>query len=109
MANIAFISKDVSLCASINNALSVDSHKLVPVQSTEALTDVAYRDTLHLLIIDSALLNHSTMVCRQLRAIPRLERVPFLALANGTSAQEIAHVLDAGCDDCLRKPIIDRE
>jgi len=101
--------KDDSLCSSINNALSLDSHKIVNVQSTEALTDLAYRDTLHLLIIDSTLLNYGSGVCRQLRAIPRLERVPFLALANSQSAQEIAHALDSGCDDCVRKPIIERE
>lgn len=51
----------------------------------------------------------SALICRRLRAIPRFYGAPILALTTLASPGDIARVLDAGADDCLRKPLVLRE
>jgi DNA-binding response OmpR family regulator len=71
---------------------------------------IAQRDSPDLIIIDASDPNGDGLsLCRRLRSMSSLAHTPILVLANGWSSQEVARLLDAGADDCLRKPFATRE
>src|SRR5215216_603289 len=110
MAKILFLHKDQSTYDSVSMAASPDNHMLISMNTIDGIQETVYRNTPDMIIVDASILfNHGLSTARQLRAIPRLEYVPILALTSTRVASEIAQVLDAGCDDCVRKPVVERE
>ncbi len=109
MAKILLTSSDSAIQDMVQLAVS-DVHAL-----TIAGTGADIRQTIHdhspdLIIIDSTVPNHDSInLCRQLRSTPRFVSTPILIIVNTRTAQEVAQLLDAGGDDCLRKPFIANE
>src|SRR5690242_6229835 len=109
MATILFIHTNNGISESVKHAASQDAHTLLTVSTVENL-DGIYRDSPDLIILDSGILSRDGMsTCRRLRSVPDLQSIPILVLGNGQTAVEVAQVLDAGCDDCIRNPVPDRE
>jgi len=109
MATILFFHSSNGIYESVKHAAMQDSHDVVALTTAENL-DGIYRDSPDLIILDSAILFREGMTtCNRLRNVPTFKTTPILVLGNGQSAIEAAQVLDAGCDDCIRNPIPDRE
>ncbi|CAG1008743.1 Response regulator MprA [Anaerolineae bacterium] len=103
VANILIISRDQTLGENISRALeSIPSHHLTTVNEVDHAGRLPLRPDLT--ILD---LNNSATACQKLRNIPGFNRVPILCLVGGS--HEVVTALDAGGDDCVRKPIIARE
>jgi DNA-binding response OmpR family regulator len=79
------------------DTLETALHRLGDLTPTVIIVDLALKP------IDTALM------CRRVRSVPRFGQVSVLALSPVQGANDIARILDAGADDCLRKPIIARE
>ncbi len=112
MASILFIHKDVAIREIVHNALSYEAHTLTYADdfaaALKSISPAAYCTPPDLVIIDSPGIQILDM-CRKLRNIASLECAQILVLTEPKTAQEIAQILDAGGDDCLRKPFSPRE
>lgn len=109
MANIFLTNSDSAVQEMVRLAVA-DVHRLV-----QADTDSNFFHSIHayppdLIIIDATVPNHDSIsLCRQLRGTSRFASVPILIIVNTRTADEVARLLDAGADDCLRKPFIANE
>jgi two-component system response regulator MtrA len=109
MATILFIHTNNGIYDSVKHAASQDAHTLLTASTVENL-DGIYRDSPDLIILDSAVLYKDGLsACRRLRSVPDFQLTPILVLGNGQSPVEVAQVLDAGCDDCIRNLVPERE
>src|ERR1700690_3381167 len=86
-----------------------DSYVLLYIQDTPNLEVVSRRANADLVILDTNSNIDGARMCRRLRQIPNFPEKPILVLADVKTAQEVAQLLDAGADDCVRKPLIQRE
>ena len=110
MATIFIISKDMAMWETIQQALPHDTYTLRSIETPDRVAEAARREIPDLLVIDLAPYGPDyANPCRRTRMSPSLVRVPVLCLVNSGSAYEIAQALDAGGDDCLRKPFVARE
>lgn len=114
MATILCIQSDTDLGQIVESALSSESrsesHRLVSSETIDGAFQHMYKDSPDLIIIDGEMLYQDGIsVCRQLHTAKGVQVAPILVLSNVKSAQDIAQVLDAGCDDCVRKTIAGRE
>lgn len=110
MATIYIISKDTAIWETVQQALPSDNYVLRSIEVPDRVADAARHETPDLLIVDLAPYGADySSTCRRVRAAPAVSRVPVLCLVNSGSAYEIAQALDAGGDDCLRKPFVARE
>ena len=109
MATILLIHGDLAVRDVVRQAVPETS----AVRYAEPACDPLYaaqRELPDLIIVDASDSNNDGLnLCRRLRSIPSLAHTPILVLANGWSSQEVAQLLDAGADDCLRKPFAARE
>jgi two-component system response regulator RpaA len=107
MATILIINSEPTVQDLLHQALA-DSYRLVSIQNIySASLQVESPD---LLILDATRPDHdAATLCRQIRAMPYAKRTPIIVLISYRSAQEVAQLLDAGADICLRKPIVSRE
>lgn len=104
MATVFLISRDHALPDIVEHALAADAHKVIAVDSLERVVETARRNTVELLIVDlTAFARDYNSICRRVRTSPPLARLPMLCLVHGGNAHDVAQVLDAGGDDCLRK------
>ncbi len=114
MATILCIQSDMNLGQIVESALSSESrsesHTLVSSNTLDGAFRHIYKDTPDLIILDGAMLyQYGMSVCRQLHTVHDLQLTPILVLTNSKNAQDVAEVLDSGCDDCVRKTIAERE
>jgi DNA-binding response OmpR family regulator len=104
MATILLIHGDLAVRDVVRQSVPETS----AVRYAEPACDPLYtaqRELPDLIIIDASNVNGDGLsLCRRLRSAPGLAHTPILVLANGWSSQEVAQLLDAGADDCLRKP-----
>jgi two-component system response regulator RpaA len=109
MATILLIHGDLAVRDVVRQSVPETS----AVRYAEPACDPLYtaqRELPDLIIIDASNVNGDGLsLCRRLRSAPGLAHTPILVLANGWSSQEVAQLLDAGADDCLRKPFAARE
>jgi DNA-binding response OmpR family regulator len=111
MSTILLISRDATLIDAVQGAMPGTTHSVLCVESHERIPETARKHAVDLLILDlSAERREMSHTCRRVRAMPQVAKAPILALLDDVSAQDMAHVLDAGGDDCLRRPnMTDRE
>ena len=114
MATILCIQADTNIGQIVDNALASEewseSHTLLSRTTLDAAFREVHKDTPDLIILDGVLVyQNGGSVCRKLHGVKGLESTPILVLANANSAQDIAQVLDAGCDDCVRISVAERE
>jgi pilus assembly protein CpaE len=64
----------------------------------------------HVVVLDAVPESRSLAdVCRQIRALPALAEVPILAITSTDDVEERIHLLEAGADDVMIRPVDDRE
>jgi len=108
MTTILLVNKEPSTNITVYHAITAmhdQSYILVEADGVEKAVSLAEQTFPDLFIIDTA----QVEVCRRLRALPLSAHKPILFLLNSASAQDIANVLDAGGDDCMRYPINPQE
>ncbi len=109
MVTIFLINGDLTTQTVVSQAMP-ETAILINADTTCDYLYMVQRQHPDLIIIDaSRATNDGGKMCRQLRSTHHLAYTPILVLASGTSTQEVAQILDAGGDDCLRKPFATRE
>jgi pilus assembly protein CpaE len=64
----------------------------------------------HVIVLDAAPESRSLAdVCREIRALPALAELPILAITSTDDVEERIHLLEAGADDVMIRPVDDRE
>ncbi len=107
MVTILLINGDLTTQTAVRQA-APETSLLSTADSTCDYLYMAQRQHPDLVIVDASRLDgDGGKMCRQLRSTHSLTRTPILVLVSGV--QEIAQILDAGGDDCLRKPFATRE
>lgn len=108
MAKLLLMHDPALHCDAVENVAAQDGHLLHHASSLEEVERSTYRNLPDLVIVDNSIAGtQAEQICKALRNLSRLERVPILALVNPT--QPVAPLLDLGCDECMRTPVIDRE
>lgn len=109
MANILLTNSDPVVRDMVQLAVS-DIHMLTLADAGSDLLHLIHHKSPDLIIIDSTVPDYDTIhLCHQIRSIPRFVNIPILIIVSSRTAQEIAQLLDAGGDDCLRRPFIANE
>ena len=107
MATILIINSDPTVQDIIHHALA-DSYRLVAVHNVYSAS--VQTESPDLIMIDATRQDYDPgITCRQVRSMPFMKRTPIMVLVSYKTAPEIAQLLDAGADLCLRKPIVARE
>jgi two-component system response regulator RpaA len=107
MANILLIQQDSATYKAIESAMSYDAHTLQISHSLDADDLYPHRPDLIILYLSESI-SDDACSCEQVRAVPRFEKTPILVVSKTKSAQCAAQALDAGCDDYMTEPLIDR-
>ncbi len=109
MATILLINGDLTTQAAVSQAVP-ETSILHNADTTCDYLYTAQRQNPDLIIVDASRAgDDGGRMCRQLRSTHYLARTPILVLMSGGGSQDIAQILDAGGDDCLRKPFATRE
>lgn len=112
MPQLLIVSSDTLIASQIQRALVTENHELTFVPSAASFYEALAGQIEPLIILDSTLdaEPESLTLCRDYRAQePVHSRSPILYLSAASDPDHIALALDAGADDCLRKPFADRE
>jgi DNA-binding response OmpR family regulator len=110
MATILLIDKGPNTYEVLRQLMPSEARELLATDTLEAGLHRLGDNTPSLIVIDLGLkpIDSATM-CRRVRSMPRFAQVPVLSITSAQTAMEVARVLDAGADDCLRKPLVARE
>lgn len=108
MESILAINSSPAVQDFIRNSIQ-DSYLLLYVQDTPTLEVLSRRTNTDLVILDTTSIADGARMCRRLRQMPNFVEKPLLVLADVKAAQDVAQLLDAGADDCVRKPLVQRE
>lgn len=110
MATILLVDDDAQVLNSVSRTLRQEAHVTEGFTSGRQALTYAVQHPPDLIILDTLMPDmDGVSLCRQLRAAPSTARVPVLFLTARQSAQDLAAALDAGGDDCLRKPFAAKE
>src|SRR5262249_5333401 len=108
-STIILINSDPTVREIVEHALP-DTYYLLHSDSLHAAFFQTRRENPDLIIIDATRPDHDGLAtCHQLRTTSSVAWTPILVLVSSKTAQEVAELLDAGADDCLRKPLAPRE
>jgi DNA-binding response OmpR family regulator len=87
-----------------------DSYRLLHTDTIQSALFQTRRESPDLIVVDATRPDHDGLeACHELRGMSNTAWTPILVLVSNRTAQEVAHLLDAGADDCLRKPLAPRE
>jgi DNA-binding response OmpR family regulator len=110
MARVMLIDEDPVVRENIQQAVLDDGHTLCIVESFDQLAVLENDTQPDIIIVDlDAVQDDALELCNRIRHMPRFAKTPILCLAAIQGANDIARALDAGSDDCVRKPFISRE
>ncbi len=101
---------DVKLLREIQKGLLASSrvHVLTAGDGLEALA-VARRELPNVIVMDNNMpLMDGVTCCREIKRDPLLKNIPVIMLTNAVKPADAAGYRDAGCNDCLSKPIDSR-
>src|SRR5258708_1053832 len=100
MPNILFVGKNIPGTANVGHVLAHDSYNITHLDAFDF--DAAWHEATDLVIFDCAASRYAAPdTCRHLRALHSFQAVPLLLLVDVCTAEQIAEILDAGCDECL--------
>lgn len=109
MATILLINSDLTVQDAIENALD-KSHMLVSTDTFQMALKAAKTQRPDLIILDvGPVTTEGARICKQLRSASFLVETPILTLVGIKNSQAVVTLLDAGGDDCVRKPFSSRE
>ncbi|PJF35774.1 MAG: hypothetical protein CUN49_08835 [Candidatus Thermofonsia Clade 1 bacterium] len=106
MSAILILSRDRGTQRTLREAVSGEDYRHYDIafaETLEGLTDQLHHHDCALIVLDLASFSdHSELLCRRVRNMPRALQAALLCIVNG-GAQAVARALDQGADDCLRK------
>jgi DNA-binding response OmpR family regulator len=108
MTTILLVNQDHSTTTAVHHAIASMRDAVYSLVDATNIDDAFANVTdapPDLIILDSGMIE----ACARLRTAPQTARKPILFLLHSGSAQEVAQVLDAGGDDCVRRPVNPRE
>jgi DNA-binding response OmpR family regulator len=109
MATILLINSDLTVQNAIESALD-KSHILISADTFQMALKAAKAQRPDLIILDvGPVTSEGVGICRQLRSASFLTETPILTLVGIKNTQAVVTLLDAGGDDCVRKPFSSRE
>jgi DNA-binding response OmpR family regulator len=104
------IDDDADVRSTIGRALKQEGHAVIEAENAEVALRLVQDHHPDLIILDISLGGmNGYELCSQLRSMPFVDQTPILFLSVHQNAQSIAHALDIGGDDYLRKPFAARE
>lgn len=110
MTLLLLLDKATATCDAIRQVAPEQIEQILVAESLEYGLEQLGNRAPQLIVIDLSLnAAESALLCRRVRAVPRFAKVPLIVISILNTAVEVAHVLDAGADDCLRKPLVLRE
>lgn len=108
MATVLILDKDFTSQETIYRTALEDSHVLLSADSIDQANSIM-RQTQPDLIVINAVLTETVQACSRIRSHAMLLTTPILCITDMTDPVDVAKVLDAGSDDCVRKPCVPRE
>ncbi len=109
MSMILLINSEPVVSDVVQHALP-DNFRLLRTDTMQSAHYQTWRETPDLIIIDATHPGQDSLdMCHELRSMSNITRTPIMVLINGKTAHEVAQLLDAGADDCMRKPLAARE
>jgi DNA-binding response OmpR family regulator len=110
MPLLSIATNDPTLIVQVQQALSSQHYDFAHIRSGAALMQSMRHTAPTLLLLDTMLQDMDGLqFCRQLRQKETGSRIPILYFSEDRTPEGIAEALDAGADDSLRKPFVDRE
>ena len=109
MARVIFVEDEPDIRDLVRMALELDGHEVVLCPSAEDGIREALDRTPEMILMDIALGGpvNGLEATRRLRAEPRFDRTPIIALTAHAFAGDRERALAAGCDEHWTKPITD--
>ncbi len=109
MSTILLIDGEVAIRDLVEQTLP-ESCRLMHSDTVQSALFKTRRESPDLIVIDATRPDHDGLqACHELRSLSFSAWTPILVLVSNKTAQEVAQLLDAGADDCLRKPLAARE
>lgn len=109
MAKILLVEDDSDTRELVRLTLELDGHEVLEAASAEEGLEAVQHETPHLILMDLSLAGKfdGLEATRRLRADPRFNDTPIIALTAHAMAGDRERSLAAGCDDHWTKPIVD--
>jgi len=109
MAKILLVEDDADTRELVRLTLELDGHEVVEAASAEEGVAAAQESAPHLVLMDLSLAGEydGLEATRRLRADPRFDDTPIIALTAHALEGDREKSLAAGCDEHWTKPIID--
>ncbi len=105
MTTVLLVSNDPNVTMPLTQSLNGQGIQLVSTPDYEAMPQLLADQQLDVLVVDVTTHEQDmVLVCRHIRNIPAMTNKPLLLVTPALSANEAAHLLDAGADDVVRKP-----
>lgn len=107
---IVTVEGDDSIRGMIGKTLRKEGYRVVEALDGSSALQLVRQHRPDLIILDSGMADLNPYeLCGQLRGMPFVTRALILFVSGDENPAEIAHALDAGGDDYLRKPFATRE
>ena len=109
MAKILLVEDDSDTRELVRLTLELDGHEVLEAASAEEGLEAVQHETPDLILMDLSLAGKfdGLEATRRLRADPRFDDTPIIALTAHAMAGDRERSLAAGCDDHWTKPIVD--
>jgi CheY-like chemotaxis protein len=109
MAKVLFVEDEPDIRDLVRMTLEMDAHEVTVARSAEEGLERAVSLAPDLILMDVALGGpvDGLEVTRRLRADPRFDRTPIVALTAHAMKGDRERALEAGCDEHWTKPITD--
>jgi pilus assembly protein CpaE len=93
---------------SLAKVLGKPGRALTRIDDPDQLVAVAAGQDVIVLDVVMGPKSHADL-CREIRAVPELAEVPILTISTSDDVEERIHLLEAGADDVMIRPVDDRE
>ena len=105
-ATILYVEDNISNRILVRRILAVDGYEVIEAENAQQAMETIERINPNLILMD---INMPDMdgytLTRRLKKIPKLAKVPIIALTANVMRGDKERTLDAGCDDYIQKPI----
>ncbi len=110
MSTILVVDGNLAVLSQVEQVFDVEGHDTLAAASAHQAMAIIKNEFPDLIILDMDLHDlDGIKLCRKLRGQPELAETPIIFLTNDHSPSVIAQALEAGGDDCIRKPFEGRE
>jgi two-component system, cell cycle response regulator DivK len=105
-ATILYVEDNISNRVLVRRILAADGYEVIEAENAQQAMETIESINPNLILMD---INMPDMdgytLTRRLKKIPKLAKVPIIALTANVMRGDKERTLDAGCDDYIQKPI----